>query len=142
MRPPLVKIERAEIMRIREALIEAGLLDKNAPRPAGHTIAHSVFSIISLCIGKRDFRLKRDTSIELSRVDRSTGGQPTSRYEREKRKYHPTACRMISGSNCRHLNKPANRRGQEEHPASLSRATCKVATLPQKENIGRDPHES
>jgi hypothetical protein len=26
----LVKIERAEIMRIREALIEAGLLDKNA----------------------------------------------------------------------------------------------------------------
>jgi len=30
VRPPLVKIERAEIMRIREALIEAGLLDKNA----------------------------------------------------------------------------------------------------------------
>jgi 4-hydroxy-tetrahydrodipicolinate synthase len=30
VRPPLVKIERAEIARIREALIEAGLLDKNA----------------------------------------------------------------------------------------------------------------
>lgn len=30
VRPPLVKIERAEIMRIREALIEGGLLDKNA----------------------------------------------------------------------------------------------------------------
>ena len=30
----------------------------------------------------------------------------TSRYEREKRKYHPTANRMTSGSNCRHLNKP------------------------------------
>jgi 4-hydroxy-tetrahydrodipicolinate synthase len=30
VRPPLVKIERAEIMRIREALIEAGLLDGNA----------------------------------------------------------------------------------------------------------------
>jgi 4-hydroxy-tetrahydrodipicolinate synthase len=30
VRPPLVKIEPAEIMRIREALIEAGLLDKNA----------------------------------------------------------------------------------------------------------------
>jgi 4-hydroxy-tetrahydrodipicolinate synthase len=30
VRPPLVKIERAEVMRIREALIEAGLLDKNA----------------------------------------------------------------------------------------------------------------
>jgi 4-hydroxy-tetrahydrodipicolinate synthase len=30
VRPPLVKIERAEIMRIREALIEAGLLDKDS----------------------------------------------------------------------------------------------------------------
>jgi 4-hydroxy-tetrahydrodipicolinate synthase len=30
VRPPLVKLERAEITRIRAALIEAGLLDKNA----------------------------------------------------------------------------------------------------------------
>jgi 4-hydroxy-tetrahydrodipicolinate synthase len=30
VRPPLVKIERAEIVRIRQALIEAGMLDKNA----------------------------------------------------------------------------------------------------------------
>jgi 4-hydroxy-tetrahydrodipicolinate synthase len=30
VRPPLVKIERAELARIRQALIEAGLLDKNA----------------------------------------------------------------------------------------------------------------
>jgi 4-hydroxy-tetrahydrodipicolinate synthase len=30
VRPPLVKIERGEIKRIRGALIEAGLLDKNA----------------------------------------------------------------------------------------------------------------
>jgi 4-hydroxy-tetrahydrodipicolinate synthase len=30
VRPPLVKIEQAEIVRIRQALIEAGLLDKNA----------------------------------------------------------------------------------------------------------------
>jgi 4-hydroxy-tetrahydrodipicolinate synthase len=30
VRPPLVKIERAEILRIRAALVEAGLLDKNA----------------------------------------------------------------------------------------------------------------
>ena len=30
VRPPLVKIERAEVLRIRQALIEAGLLDKNA----------------------------------------------------------------------------------------------------------------
>ena len=30
VRPPLVKIERTEVARIRQALIEAGLLDKNA----------------------------------------------------------------------------------------------------------------
>jgi 4-hydroxy-tetrahydrodipicolinate synthase len=34
VRPPLVKIEGAEIARIRQALIEAGLLDKNAARDA------------------------------------------------------------------------------------------------------------
>jgi 4-hydroxy-tetrahydrodipicolinate synthase len=34
VRPPLVKLERAEIARIRVALIEAGLLDKNAARDA------------------------------------------------------------------------------------------------------------
>lgn len=34
VRPPLVKLERAEIARIRQALIEAGLLDKNAARDA------------------------------------------------------------------------------------------------------------
>ena len=34
VRPPLVKIERAEIARIRLALIEAGVLDKNAARDA------------------------------------------------------------------------------------------------------------
>ena len=34
VRPPLVKIEYAEIMRIREALIEAGLLDRNARHAA------------------------------------------------------------------------------------------------------------
>ena len=34
VRPPLVKLERAEVARIRLALIEAGLLDKNAGRDA------------------------------------------------------------------------------------------------------------
>ncbi len=34
VRPPLVKIEKAEIGRIRQALIEAGLLDRNAARDA------------------------------------------------------------------------------------------------------------
>jgi hypothetical protein len=30
------------------------------------------------------------------------------------------------------LNKPQTRRGKEEHPASLSWATCKIATLPEE----------
>jgi 4-hydroxy-tetrahydrodipicolinate synthase len=34
VRPPLVKLERAEVLRIREALVEAGLLDKTAARDA------------------------------------------------------------------------------------------------------------
>ena len=34
VRPPLVKLERAEIATIRQALVEAGLLDKNAARDA------------------------------------------------------------------------------------------------------------
>jgi 4-hydroxy-tetrahydrodipicolinate synthase len=34
VRPPLVKIERSEIAAIRAALIESGLLDKNAARDA------------------------------------------------------------------------------------------------------------
>ena len=34
VRPPLVKIQRAEIAAIRQPLIEAGLLDKNAARDA------------------------------------------------------------------------------------------------------------
>jgi len=34
VRPPLVKLDRAEIARIRQALVEAGLLDKNAARDA------------------------------------------------------------------------------------------------------------
>jgi 4-hydroxy-tetrahydrodipicolinate synthase len=34
VRPPLVKIERAEIVRIRQALVEAGLLGKDAGRDA------------------------------------------------------------------------------------------------------------
>jgi hypothetical protein len=31
----------------------------------------------------------------------------TSRYDSEKRKYQPTPSRITSGSNCRHLNRPA-----------------------------------
>jgi 4-hydroxy-tetrahydrodipicolinate synthase len=34
VRPPLIKIERAEITRIRQALIDAGLLGQDAGRDA------------------------------------------------------------------------------------------------------------
>jgi hypothetical protein len=39
-------------------------------------------------------------------MPRSESSSSTSRYEREKRKYQPTASRITSGSNWRHLNKP------------------------------------
>src|SRR5208283_2485436 len=38
---------------------------------------------------------------------RSAKSSSTSRYESEKRKYQPTARRITSGSNWRHLNRPA-----------------------------------
>src|ERR1700681_2785059 len=38
---------------------------------------------------------------------RSPRSSSTSRYDSEKRKYQPTASRIISGSNWRHLNRPA-----------------------------------
>src|SRR5260221_13233012 len=37
---------------------------------------------------------------------RSARSSSTSRYDSEKRKYQPTASRIISGSNCRHLKRP------------------------------------
>src|SRR5271166_5393968 len=37
---------------------------------------------------------------------RSASNSSTSRYDKEKRRYQPTARRMTSGSNCLHLNKP------------------------------------
>ena len=47
VRPPLVKIERAEIARIRQALIEAGLARQGAGEGRGVTYAtsNSVFSL-------------------------------------------------------------------------------------------------
>src|ERR1700726_2085566 len=55
-----------------------------------------------------DLRLMNRTAnlAERRRKPRSASNSSTSWYEREKRKYHPTASRMTSGSNCRHLNKP------------------------------------
>src|SRR5262252_2037209 len=40
-----------------------------------------------------------------TRSPRSASNSSTSRYESEKRKYQPTARRITSGSNCRHLNR-------------------------------------
>src|ERR1700693_3384150 len=54
-----------------------------------------------------DLRLMNRTAnlAERRRKPRSASNSSTSRYEREKRRYHPTASRMTSDSNCRHLNK-------------------------------------
>src|SRR5208337_3664925 len=37
---------------------------------------------------------------------RSASNSSTSRYDKEKRRYQPTARRLTSGSNCLHLNRP------------------------------------
>src|SRR5271157_821980 len=37
---------------------------------------------------------------------RSASNSSTFRYDKEKRRYQPTARRMTSGSNCLHLNRP------------------------------------
>jgi hypothetical protein len=65
---------------------------------------------IACCIGLRSAKtLRRHFREELDRAAteanaRSSKSSSTSRYEREKRRYQPTAMRMIWGSNCRHLN--------------------------------------
>jgi hypothetical protein len=40
-------------------------------------------------------------------MPRSWSNSSTSRYDKEKRRYHPTARRITPGSNWRHLNRPA-----------------------------------
>src|SRR5260370_25270328 len=39
-------------------------------------------------------------------MPRSASNSSTSRYDKEKRRYQPTARRITSGSNCLHLNRP------------------------------------
>ena len=57
----------------------------------------------------RSFCLQSLSSHSLwsTKSPRSARSSSTSRYDSEKRKYQPTANRIISGSNWRHLNRPA-----------------------------------
>src|SRR5690242_5944153 len=50
-------------------------------------------------------------------MPRSAKSASTSRYDKEKRRYHPTARRMTSGSNWRHLNRPEIKRTSDIRPA-------------------------
>ena len=54
---------------------------------------------------------QRDTVKGSAWSPRSLSNSSTSRYDKEKRRYQPTARRMTSGSNCLHLQRPeyANR---------------------------------
>src|SRR5208283_3824553 len=70
----------------------------------------------------------------------SASNSSTSRYDKEKRRYQPTARRMTSGSNCLHLNRPETDDARSIGPAyqttpaksqhCLSDHASKVATLP------------
>src|SRR5271165_4311672 len=61
---------------------------------------------------------------------RSASNSSTSRYEREKRKYHPTASRMTSGSNCRHLNRPQTEDARRSIQPAYHRVTAKLQHFP------------
>src|SRR5258707_5404427 len=63
---------------------------------------------------------------------RSARSSSTSRYEREKRKYHPTASRMTSGSNCRHLNKPQTEEARRTIRPAYHGVTAKLQHFPQE----------
>src|SRR5208283_3793674 len=47
----------------------------------------------------------------------SASNSSTSRYDKEKRRYQPTARRMTSGSNCLHLNRPESDDARSIGPA-------------------------
>src|SRR5260221_13396746 len=61
---------------------------------------------------------------------RSASNSSTSRYDRQKRKYHPTASRMTSGSNCRHLNKPQTEDARRSIQPAYHRVTVKLQHFP------------
>ena len=48
---------------------------------------------------------------------RSARSSSTSRYDSEKRRYQPTARRITSGSNCRHLKRLATESARSIGPA-------------------------
>jgi len=69
-------------------------------------ILQTGFALLLVCLDwKSDsFQLSHPPPDVLSLPLRSSS---TSRYDSEKRKYQPTPSRITSGSNCRHLNRPA-----------------------------------
>src|ERR1700693_5122506 len=84
-----------------------------------------------------DLRLMNRTAnlAERRRKPRSASNSSTSRYEREKRKYHPTASRMTSGSNCRHLNKPQTEEARRSIRPAYHGLPAKLQHCPKKEVI-------
>src|SRR5271166_710393 len=61
---------------------------------------------------------------------RSASNSSTSRYEREKRKCHPTASRMTCGSNCRHLNRPQTEDARRSIQSAYHGVTAKLQHFP------------
>jgi NAD(P)-dependent dehydrogenase (short-subunit alcohol dehydrogenase family) len=70
-------------------------------------------------------------------VSRSASNSSTSRYEREKRKYHPTARRIISGSNCRHLNRPQTEEARRSIRLTGYLQSCNTSNGHEIVSIGR-----
>ena len=109
VRPPLVKIERAEIARIRQALIEAGLLDKNAAatrreygaaRHAGMTSVHNRKLGVLPVRHQHAAGIMRDAKFRLHRRDHRLRRDPAGPEHRQSRRralrprHHSRACMM------------------------------------------------
>ena len=77
---------------------------------AGGKLLPSTRAIISTMFWNRIIGVPlwthRHTVTGSARKPRSASNSSNSRYESEKRKYQPTARRITSGSNCRHLKRP------------------------------------
>src|ERR1700676_4363799 len=73
---------------------------------------------------------------------RSARSSSTSRYDSEKRKYQPTASRIISGSNWRHLNRPHTEEARRSIRPAYHGLPAKLQHFPHKRSpSGKDNTE-
>src|ERR1700730_18073273 len=70
---------------------------------------------------------------------RSARSSSTSRYDSEKRKYQPTASRIISGSNWRHLKRPETEGASKSIEPAYQITPPKLQHFPFSHDVMRGP---